>query len=56
MQAGFWPSFILYFIGVIAIVGHFLIGPLRLLQEPMENGDMGSGKKSTENHLVPRVY
>lgn len=38
--SGFWPSFILYFIGVIAITSHFFIGPLRLIQEPMEAGNI----------------
>ena len=38
--SGFWPSFILYFIGVIAIASHFFIGPMRLIQEPMEQGNI----------------
>ena len=32
--AGFWPTFPLYFIGVIGFASHFFIGPLRLIQEP----------------------
>jgi uncharacterized protein HemY len=39
-MSGFWPSFILYFIGVIAIASHFFIGPMRLIQEPMEAGNV----------------
>jgi len=35
---GFWPTFPLYFISVIGIFTHFFIGPLRLIQEPMEAG------------------
>jgi len=38
--AGFWPAFILYFIGVIALASHFFIGPMRLIQEPMEAGNI----------------
>ena len=38
--AGFWPVFPLYFIGLIGILSHFFIGPLRLVQAPMEAGDM----------------
>ena len=38
--SSFWPSFILYFIGVIAIASHFFIGPMRLIQEPMEQGNI----------------
>jgi tetratricopeptide (TPR) repeat protein len=40
IQSGFWPAFILYFIGIIAIFTHFFIGPLRLIQEPMEQGNI----------------
>ena len=39
-SSGFWPAFILYFVGVIGLASHFFIGPLRLIQEPMERGDM----------------
>jgi len=35
-----WAAVIFYTIGVIAIFTHFFIGPLRLVQEPMENGKM----------------
>ena len=43
--SGFWPAFILYFIAVVAIVSHYIIGPLRLVQSYMENGDFeGAGK------------
>ena len=38
--AGFWPVFPLYFLGLIGILSHFFIGPLRLVQAPMEVGDM----------------
>jgi tetratricopeptide (TPR) repeat protein len=38
--AGFWPVFPLYFLGLIGILSHFFIGPLRLVQAPMEAGDM----------------
>lgn len=33
VTSGFWPSFVLYFIGVIALASHFFIGPMRLIQE-----------------------
>ncbi len=39
IESGFWPAFALYFIGLIALVSHFFIGPLRLIQEPMEQGN-----------------
>jgi tetratricopeptide (TPR) repeat protein len=38
--AGFWPVFPLYFLGLIGLLSHFFIGPLRLVQAPMEAGDI----------------
>ncbi len=35
-----WAAIIFYTLSFIAIFSHFFIGPLRLVQEPMENGDM----------------
>jgi tetratricopeptide (TPR) repeat protein len=45
VMSGFWPSFILYFIGVIALASHFFIGPMRLIQEPMEQGNVEEVEK-----------
>ena len=46
IYAGFWPSFILYFIVVIGLFSNFFIGPLRLIQAPMEAGNV---EESAEN-------
>lgn len=35
-----WTAIILYFTSFVAILTHFIIGPLRLVQEPMENGEI----------------
>lgn len=35
-----WAAIIFYTLSLIAVFTHFFIGPLRLVQEPMENGDM----------------
>ncbi len=45
IYSGFWPSFILYFVGVIALASHFFIGPMRLIQEPMEAGNIEEVKR-----------
>ena len=42
IQTSFWPSFILYLVAVVLIVGHFLFGPMRLIQAHMEEGDIES--------------
>ncbi|UAY52295.1 tetratricopeptide repeat protein [Ferruginibacter albus] len=53
IQAGFWPSFILYLIAVVLIVGHFIFGPLRLIQDAMEQGDMEGAKKVINSIKFP---
>ena len=52
-QAGFWPSFILYLVGVVLIAGHFLFGPMRLIQSYMEAGDMEGAKKVVDSIMFP---
>jgi len=53
LQAGFWPSFILYLLGVVLVAGHFLFGPMRLIQTYMENGDVEGAKKILEKMKFP---
>jgi tetratricopeptide (TPR) repeat protein len=51
----FWPAFIIYLIAVISIVGHFLFGPLRLIQQYMESGDMEGAEKILNSVQFPRL-
>lgn len=53
IEAGFWPSFIIYLLAVISILGHFLLGPMRLIQTAMEQGDMEEAKKIVESIKFP---
>ena len=53
MEAGFCASFIIYLLAVIAILGHFLLGPMRLIQTYMEEGDMEGAKKIVEGIRFP---
>ncbi|HZH95712.1 MAG TPA: hypothetical protein VEY06_07495 [Flavisolibacter sp.] len=53
--AGFWPAFALYLIGVILIAGHFFFGPLRLIQEHMESGDMEAAQKVLNSIKYPTL-
>lgn len=55
VAAGFWPSFILYFLALIGIVSHFLIGPLRLIQKPMEEGNIDEVKKIMNSIWFPSL-
>ncbi len=54
-QTSFWPSFILYFIAIVLIVGHFLFGPMRLIQSHMEAGDMEAAKKVVNSIIFPQL-
>jgi tetratricopeptide (TPR) repeat protein len=51
----FWPSFPLYLIGVLLIAGHFFFGPLRLIQEYMESGDMDGAEKVLASIKYPNL-
>ena len=53
IQTSFWPSFVLYLISVVLILGHFLLGPLRLIQGYMEEGDMEGAKKVVDSIWFP---
>ena len=53
MQTSFWPAFILYLIAIILIVGHFLFGPMRLIQTAMEEGNMEEAKKIVDSIQFP---
>ena len=55
LKAGFWPAFILYLVGVILLVGHFLFGPMRLVQSYMEAGDMEGAKKVVDGIMFPNL-
>jgi len=53
--SGFWPAFPLYLIGLILIAGHFFFGPLRLIQEHMEAGDMEAAEKVLDSIKFPNL-
>lgn len=55
IYAGFWPAFPAYLIGVILIFGHFFIGPMRLIQEHMENGDVEGAVKVLDSIKYPNL-
>lgn len=54
-SAGFWPTFPLYFAGVIGLASHFFIGPLRLIQGPMEAGDTDEVKRILNSVWFPSL-
>ena len=54
-SASFWPAFPLYLIALILVLGHFFFGPLRLIQEYMENGDMDGAEKVLNSIKFPNL-
>lgn len=52
---GFWPTFPIYLVFVIGILSHFFIGPLRLIQEPMEQGNVEEVEKNIKVCLVSGI-
>jgi Flp pilus assembly protein TadD len=55
IYSGFWPAFPAYLIGLILIAGHFFIGPLRLIQEAMEAGDMEAAQRVLNSIKYPNL-
>lgn len=53
MEAGFWPAFIIYLLSVISILGHFLLGPMRLIQTAMEEGNIEEAKSIVDSIKFP---
>src|SRR4051794_3630357 len=52
---GFWPAFPLYFLGVIGLASHFFIGPMRLIQGPMEEGNVEEVERILKTIWFPNL-
>lgn len=55
IQNGFWPAFLLYLVGVISVFGHFFFGPLRLIQQSLEGGDISAAEKILDSVWFPNL-
>ena len=55
IYAGFWPAFLPYLVGLVLIAGHFFFGPLRLIQEHMEAGNMEGAEKVIATIKFPNL-
>jgi len=53
--SSFWPAFPLYLIAAILIFSHFFFGPLRLIQEYIESGDMEGAEKVLSSIKFPNL-
>jgi tetratricopeptide (TPR) repeat protein len=52
---GFWPAFPLYFLGLIGLASHFFIGPMRLIQGPMEEGNVEEVERILKTIWFPNL-
>lgn len=48
-----WTAIICYAVAFIALLSHFLIGPLRLVQKPMEEGNIDEVQKIIDSIWFP---
>jgi tetratricopeptide (TPR) repeat protein len=48
-----WTAILLYSTAIIALVTHFIIGPLRLVQKPMEEGNIDEVKRIIDSVWFP---
>jgi hypothetical protein len=55
IYSSFWPAFLPYLIGAVLIFGHFFFGPLRLIQEYMEKGDVEGAEKILATIQFPNL-
>lgn len=55
VTSGFWPAFVLYFLALIGLFSHFFIGPMRLIQEPMEQGNMEEVERIINSIWFPNL-
>jgi tetratricopeptide (TPR) repeat protein len=55
IYSGFWPAFLPYLVGAILIFGHFFFGPLRLIQEHMESGNVEGAEKVLNTIKFPNL-
>lgn len=55
IYVSFWPAFLPYLVGAILIFGHFFFGPLRLIQEHMESGNLEGAEKVLSTIHFPNL-
>lgn len=55
IYSGFWAGFFFYLIGVFLVFTHFFFGPLRLIQDYMEKGDMEGAERVLDSIKFPNL-
>ncbi|RAJ10547.1 tetratricopeptide repeat protein [Chitinophaga skermanii] len=52
---GFWEAFTLFLLAVVCFVTHFMFGPMRLVQEAAEAGDIDGAMKLMNQVKFPKL-
>jgi tetratricopeptide (TPR) repeat protein len=50
-----WAALILYIVSIIGLFTHFFVGPLRLVQEPMEQGNIEEVERILNSIKYPKL-
>lgn len=53
--SGFWPALALYIVALICILSHFLFGPMRLIQDYMEDGNLEGAERVLSRIWFPNL-
>ncbi len=54
-KANVWAALILYIISIVGLFSHFFVGPLRLVQEPMEAGNIEEVERILNSIKFPNL-
>jgi len=52
---GWWVSWIPFLVSILMVLAHYMIGPMTLIQNCMENGDMEGAKKLLASVKYPNL-
>lgn len=55
IKVGFWAAFILYLVSAVGLFSHFFVGPIRLVQEPMEQGNIEEVERILNSIKFPKL-
>lgn len=54
-NSGFWPAFIFYLLGLLAIAFELFIGPITVIQKLVENGEIEKSKSLLKSVRFPNL-
>lgn len=55
ISSGILIAWIIYLLGLILLIGHFMVGPMRLIQEAVEAGEFEQARKLLDTIRFPKL-